>query len=140
MGLRSESDRRSVDNERRRFERECATPKDDWEGNEKGYIKYLADGFSYDRDKDGNLIKLRGEAAVRKELENHLDNPDCYSYNHAKGRGYYDWMLLVREKFEKMVRKDKFKPVDYEKKEQEDREYWKRYYDNHPQFSRPKGI
>jgi hypothetical protein len=140
MGLRREANERSIANERRRFERECATPKDDWEGNEKSYIKYLANGFTYDRDKDGNLIKLRGEEAVRKHLENHLDNSDCYSYNHAKGRGYYDWMLLVREKFEEMVKNKEFKPVNYKQKELEDKEYWKRYYDAHPQFSRPKGI
>jgi hypothetical protein len=136
MSLRSESDRRSVENERRRFERECATPKDDWEGNEKDYIKYLADGFTYARDKDFNLIKFRGEEAVRKHLEKHLDNSDCYSYNHAKGRGYYDWMLLVREKFEEMVKNKEFKPVNYKQKELEDKEYWERYYDAHPQFKR----
>ena len=38
MGLRSEADARRISSERERFERECATPKDDWEGNEKGYI------------------------------------------------------------------------------------------------------
>jgi hypothetical protein len=126
--------------ERERFRRECATPKDDWEGREKDYIRYLYDGFTYDRDKTGNLIKLRGKEAIEKKLSDYLDNPDCSSYHQAIHRGYRDWMLTVRKQFKKMCKKGRFKPVDSAAKEREETAYWKAYYDAHPQFARPDGI
>jgi len=127
MGLRSESDRRSVENERERFDRECATPKDDWEGNEEAYIWHLYNGFTFSRDKYGNLVKLRGEEAVREDLKDHLDDKECCSYHQAIHQGYRDWMLAVRKKFEKMCKKGKFPPVDYAQKEREENEFWDRY-------------
>ena len=140
MGLRREADARAIASERERFERECATPKDNWGGNEKGYIQYLYDGFSYDRDKNGKLIKLRGKKAVEKELYDYLDNSDNCVYHQAIYRGYRDWMLKVREIFNKMVENGEFKPVNYKQKEREENEYWSEYYDNDPQFKRPDGI
>lgn len=126
--------------ERERFHRECATPRDRWEGREKDYIWHLYDGFSYDTDKNGKLIKLRGKEAVEKELSDYLDNTDFCGYHQAIYRGYRDWLLKVRKIFNKMVKKGRFKPVDYAQKEREETAYWKAYYDAHPQFARPHGI
>ena len=140
MGLRSEADARRISSERERFERECATPKDDWEGNEKGYINYLSKIPTSSRDKNGNLITLMGEAGIREHLADHLDNKDCCSYHQDKYQGYYKWMKLVRKKFEKMVNRGEFDDFDYKQTEREDIKCWKRYYDNNPQFTRPRGI
>lgn len=100
----------------------------------------MYEGFTYDTDENGKLIKLRGKEAVKKHLPDYIDNTDFCGYHQAIHRGYRDWMLTVRKQFDKMCKKGQFKPVDYAEKERVETAYWKASYDAHPQFERPAGI
>jgi len=95
---RLESDRRHDGAQRERNRRESMTPKDDWGNNIDGYIRNLLKLPSY-QWVDGKLITLTGVESLEKTLSTHLDDKDSYPYNHAKGRGYYDWMQKVRERY-----------------------------------------
>ena len=103
MGLRSESDRRDIASARERFHRECATPKDDWGNNFDDYINHLLNLPSYEwvTDQNGNreLKTLRGIESIEKRFHDHIDDPENYCYRHAKGRGYFDWMVAVRDRY-----------------------------------------
>ena len=98
MGLRSESDARHVQSERERFNRECATPKDNWGSNIDGYILYLLKGETY-KWVDGELITLTGVKAVEKHLYDYLEDDSFSVYHQCRHRGYYDWMVQVKERF-----------------------------------------
>ena len=144
MGLRSESDRRDIASERERFHRECMTPKDDWGNDFDGYINNLLNLPSYEwvTDQNGNreLKTLRGIESIEKHFHDHIDDPENYCYGHAKGRGYFDWMVAVRDRYLELKKAGKIKDIDKAKAERKELEYWKNYYDTHPQFRRPEGI
>jgi hypothetical protein len=139
---RSEKQRQSAAYWRDQEYRMGLTPKDRWEGNEDEYIKHLL-GLSGSRwrniDGKKELVEIRGFEFVDDWFADY-DDTDSYSYNHAKGRGYFDWMLTVRDRYNKLRQSGKIKDIDKAKAEREEYEYWVRYYDNHPQFSRPEGY
>jgi len=118
------------------------TPKDDWEGNEDGYIKYLI-GISScawrDIDGERQLVDICGFEYADDYFAAY-DDKESYSYNHAVGRDYLDWMLMVRVRYNELKKSGKIVDPDKAEVEREDREYWTRYYDEHPQFNRPEGY
>jgi len=118
------------------------TPKDNWEGNEDGYIKHLI-GLSScrwrDIDGERKLVDICGFEYADDHFADY-DDKESYSYNHAMGRDYLDWMLMVRVRYNKLKKSGKIVDPDKAEVEREDREYWSRYYDNHPQFNRPEGY
>lgn len=118
------------------------TAKDNWEGNEDGYIKHLL-GLSGHRwrvvNGEKDLVEIRGFEFVDENFAEY-DNKDSYSYNHAVGRGYLDWMLMVRARYNYLKSSNQIKDIDKAKAEREEHDYWVRYYDQNPQFSRPKGY
>jgi hypothetical protein len=118
------------------------TAKDRWEGNEDEYINHLLGLPSYRwRNIDGKkeLATLRGFESVDDHFADY-DNPDSYAYGHSKGRGYFDWMLTVRDRYNELRQSGEIKDIDKAKAEREEHEYWVRYYDENPQFNRPKGY
>jgi hypothetical protein len=118
------------------------TPKDNWEGNEDGYIKHLI-GLSScrwrDIDGERQLVDICGFEYADDHFADY-DDKTSYSYNHAVGRDYLDWMLKVRTRYNELKKSGKIVDLDKAKVEQENREYWTRYYNEHPQFSRPEGY
>jgi hypothetical protein len=118
------------------------TAKDRWEGNEDEYINHLLGLPSYRwRNIDGKkeLVTLRGFESVDDHFADY-DNPDSYAYGHSKGRGYFNWMLTVRDRYNELRQSGEIKDINKAKAEHEEHEYWVRYYDENPQFSRPKGY
>ena len=118
------------------------TPKDNWEGNEDGYIKHLINGSGCTwRDIDGErqLVDICGFEYADNYFAAY-DDKESYSYNNAMGRDYLDWILMVRERYNELKKSGKIIDPDKDEVEREDREYWSRYYDKHPQFKRPEGY
>lgn len=118
------------------------TSKDNWEGNEDGFITYLL-GISGCKwvEVDGvrSLVTIRGFEYVDDYFADY-DDVESFSYNRAVGRKYLDWMLMVRKRYNKLKKSGKIKDVNVKKAERKEREYWVKYYDNNPQFSRPEGY
>lgn len=144
MGFRREAEERAAANDRERFRREGMTPKDDWGNDFDGYIKELLNTPSYKwvTDQNGNreLKTLRGIEKIEMWFHNHIDDTEHSNYKHANGRGYFNWMVAVRDRYLKLKQAGKITDIDKTKAELEELEYWKNYYDAHPQFRRPEGI
>jgi hypothetical protein len=136
---KSEGDRRAVANERERNYREGLTPKDIWEGREDAYIDHLIKKPTYEWV-DGNIETIRGFKAVDIHFYTYLEDQSMSVYHQAKGFGWDKWMLKVKNRYLELRAQGKLKDIDIDKAEREEREYWTRYYDEHPQFSRPKGY
>ena len=87
------------------------TAKDNWEGNEDGYIKYLL-GLSGCRwrvvNGEKDLVTIRGFEYVDDHFADY-DDKDSYSYKHAKGRGYLKWMLKVRDRYNELKKSNQIK-------------------------------
>ena len=105
--------------------RQGMTPKDNWEGNEDGFIKYLM-GISTVRweDVDGKqeLVPITGFEYVDDYFDDY-DDKTSYAYNHAMGRDFLDWMLMVRERYNDLKKSGKIKNPNKAKAKREDREY-----------------
>jgi len=116
--------------------------KDNWEGNEDGFITYLL-GISGCKwvEVGGvrSLVTIRGFEYVDDYFADY-DDVESFSYNRAVGRKYLDWMLMVRKRYNKLKKSGKIKDVNVKKAERKEREYWVNYYNNNPQFSRPEGY
>jgi hypothetical protein len=116
--------------------------KDNWEGNEDGFITYLL-GISGCKwvEVDGvrSLVTIRGFEYVDDYFADY-DDVESFSYNRAVGRKYLDWMLMVRKRYNKLKKSGKIKDVNVKKAERKEHKYWVNYYNNHPQFSRPEGY
>jgi len=108
-----ESDRRNREYIKAYDDAQSLTPKDRWKGNEDGYIKYLL-GLSSVRwkDVDGkqDLVDISG-IEYADDTFNDLDDKTSYTYRHAKGRGYLDWMLKVRERYNELKRSGEIKKM-----------------------------
>jgi hypothetical protein len=122
-----ENDREDLASRRDRERRESMTPKDHWENDIDGYIKHLLDTPSYKKI-NGKIETIRGIESLEKTLSDHLDDKKSYAYNHAKGRGYYNWMQKVRERYLELKKAGKIKDIDKEKAEREEKEYWDEYH------------
>jgi len=89
------------------------TPKDRWKGNEDGYIQYLV-GLSSSRwkDVDGerNLVDISG-IEYADDFFNDFDDKESYGYNHAKGKGYLNWILNVRERYNELKKSGEIKKM-----------------------------
>ena len=116
--------------------------KDNWEGNEDGFITYLLSisGCKWvEVDGVRSLVTIRGFEYVDDYFADY-DDVESFSYNRAVGRKYLDWMLMVRKRYNKLKKSGKIKDVNVKKAERKEREYWVNYYNNNPQFSRPEGY
>jgi hypothetical protein len=134
-----EADRRDIENSRERARRESMTPFDDWGDNIDGYINNLLKKPSY-QWVDGELKTIRGFKSMDIHFYDHLENTELSCYHKCRHRGYYDWMVTVKDRYLELRSQGKLKDIDVEKAEREEREYWVRYYDNNPQFKRPEGY
>jgi hypothetical protein len=139
MGLRSEAAARAIANDRQRAIAESATPFDNWAGKEDAYIEYLIQCPSY-KWVDGELKTIRGFESIDKHFYDYLENKDMSCYHRAIGRGYRNWMVTVKERYLELRAQGKLKDVDVAEAERKEREYWIQYYNEHPQFNRPKGY
>jgi hypothetical protein len=121
------------------------TPKDDWEGNEDGFINYLlsSNGIKWvEVNGEKSLVTIRGFEYVDDYFVDY-DDKDSWSYNLAVGRNYLEWILMVKARYESLKQSKQIKDLTKSQKtkaEREEHDYWVRYYDNHPQFSRPAGY
>ena len=134
-----EGQRNSIANERERFHRECATPKDDWGNNIDGYINHLIKTPSYE-NVGGKINTIRGFKSIEKHFHDYLEDDSFSCYHQCRAHGYYDWMVAVKNRYLELRSQNKLKDLDVKKAEREEREYWVRYYNNNPQFRRPEGI
>jgi hypothetical protein len=110
MGLRSESDARHVENQRERFIRECATPKDDWGNNIDGYISYLLKSPTY-RWVNGELKEYYGVKSLKMNLYDYLEDDTLSCYHQCRGRGYYEWLVKVNERVFELEKTGKLKKM-----------------------------
>jgi len=103
-----EGQRNSIANERERARRECMTPKDNWEGNEDGYINYLLGINSYEWV-NGNLKTIRGFKSIEKHFHDYLEDDSFSCYHQCRAHGYYDWMIKVKERYLELKAQGKLK-------------------------------
>lgn len=134
-----EADRRDIENSRERARRESMTPFDDWGDNIDGYINYLLKKPSY-KWVDGDLKTIRGFESIDKHFYDYLEDDTFSVYHQCRHRGYYDWMVKVKDRYLELRAQGKIQDIDVEEAEREEREYWVRYYDRNPQFKRPEGY
>ena len=110
-GGNSENDRREFERSRERDRRESETPKDTWGNDINGYINYLL-GLSGVRwgeiDGEEELIDISGVDYADDHFDEY-DDKDSYAYKHAKGRGYLDWMFMVRDRYNELKKSGKLK-------------------------------
>ena len=104
--------------ERYRQSRECwkeqerrmgLTFRDNWEGNEDEFIAHLIYGSGTAwRVIDGKrqLVTISGFEHADDFFADYTDK-DSYSYKHANGRDYLDWMLMVKARYERLKRSKK---------------------------------
>jgi hypothetical protein len=135
----SERARQTEANIRYEEYRESLTPKDIWEGREDDYIDHLIKKPTYEWV-DGKVETIRGFKAVDIHFYDYLENQDLAVYHQAKQSGWAEWMLGVKNRYLELRAQGKLEDIDVDKAEREEREYWTRYYDEHPQFSRPEGY
>ena len=125
----SERHRQAVACSREEERRMGLTFKDNWEGNEDGFIKHLVNGSgSRWRVIDGEkkLVTIRGFEHADDFFDDY-DDKDSYSYKHAKGRDYLDWMLNVKTRYESLKQSKQIKDLTESQKakaEREEYEYW----------------
>ena len=110
MGLRNESDARHVASERKRFIRECATPKDDWGNNIDGYISHLLKSPSY-KWVNGVIKEYYGVKSLEMKLYDYLEDDSLSCYHRCRHRGYFEWMLQVKERFLELKKTGKIKKM-----------------------------
>jgi hypothetical protein len=106
-------DRMDSEYRRRYDDAQSMTPKDKWKGNEDGYIQYLL-GLSSVRwkDVDGeqDLVDISGIEYADDHFAD-LDDKKSYEYRHAKGRGYLDWELKVRDRYNELKKSGEIKKM-----------------------------
>ena len=84
------------------------TPKDNWEGNEDGYINYLLGIDSYEWV-NGKLKTIRGSKSIEKHFYDYLEDDSFSCYHQCRAHGYYDWMLKVKERYLELKAQGKLK-------------------------------